>query len=84
VPVTIAKPFTIGRYAVMCDEFAAFVAASGHNTYGDCRIYFGAGYERQSGRNWRSPGFTQDGRHPVVCVTWDDAQAYAAWLKGHC
>lgn len=30
--------------------------------------------------NWRNPGFEQDGQHPVVCVSWDDAQAYVAWL----
>ncbi len=33
-----------------------------------------------AGRHWRNPGFRQDGSHPVTCVSWDDAQAYAAWL----
>jgi formylglycine-generating enzyme required for sulfatase activity len=32
-------------------------------------------------RNWRSPGFTQTDRHPVVCVSWNDAKAYVAWLS---
>jgi formylglycine-generating enzyme required for sulfatase activity len=36
---------------------------------------------QQSARSWRSPGFYQDDRHPVVCVNWDDAKAYAAWLS---
>ena len=30
---------------------------------------------------WHSPGFPQTGRDPVVCVNWDDAQAYVAWLS---
>ena len=30
---------------------------------------------------WRAPGFEQDDSHPVVCVSWQDAVAYAAWLK---
>ena len=30
---------------------------------------------------WRAPGFAQDDRHPVVCVSWDDAKAYAEWLS---
>jgi formylglycine-generating enzyme required for sulfatase activity len=34
-----------------------------------------------AGRNWRNPGFAQQGREPVACVSWDDAQAYAQWLN---
>jgi formylglycine-generating enzyme required for sulfatase activity len=30
---------------------------------------------------WHSPGFPQTGRDPVVCVGWDDAKAYVAWLS---
>jgi formylglycine-generating enzyme required for sulfatase activity len=29
---------------------------------------------------WLNPGFEQDGSHPVVNVTWDEAKAYADWL----
>ena len=31
--------------------------------------------------NWHSPGFPQTGKDPVVCVSWDDAQAYVSWLS---
>ena len=31
-------------------------------------------------RDWTSPGFEQHGGDPVVCVSWDDASAYAQWL----
>jgi formylglycine-generating enzyme required for sulfatase activity len=62
--VTIAYPFPVGRHAVTRGEFAAFVNDTGHKTDGV----------------WRNPGFLQDDSHPVVCVNWDDANAYAAWL----
>ncbi|MGH6642151.1 MAG: formylglycine-generating enzyme family protein, partial [Bradyrhizobium sp.] len=32
-------------------------------------------------RDWANPGFKQHDRHPVVCVNWNDATAYAAWLS---
>ena len=30
---------------------------------------------------WQSPGFTQDGSHPVVDVSWDDVQEFCTWLS---
>jgi formylglycine-generating enzyme required for sulfatase activity len=79
VRVAIARPFAAGRFAVTRGEFAAFAASTGHKMDGDC--YRLAEPKREAGRNWRSPGFAQDDRHPAVCVNWNDAQAYAAWLS---
>ena len=81
VRVSIATPFAVGRYAVTRGEFAAFVAATGHTTDGGCYVFNGTQWKREADRNWRSPGFTQDDRHPAVCTSWNDAKAYAAWLS---
>ena len=79
--VNIAWPFAVGRFAVTKGEFAAFVAATGHKTGGRCYDLSTSELDRRADRDWRSPGFFQTDRHPVVCVDWDDAKAYAAWIS---
>lgn len=79
IRVSIASPFAVGRFSVTRGEFAAFVAASGHNTGGGC--YRLSEPKLNADRNWSSPGFAQHNRHPAVCVNWNDAKAYAAWLS---
>jgi formylglycine-generating enzyme required for sulfatase activity len=75
VRVAIAEPFAVGRFAVTRGEFAAFVAATGHAIDGDCYRLSGTRWKREAGADWRSPGFAQNDRHPVVCVSWHDARA---------
>lgn len=81
VRVSIGRPFAVGRFAVTRGEFAAFVAKTGHKSGVPCHDLVSwtleGGAEQ---RDWRSPGFSQDDRHPVVCVNWYDAKAYAAWI----
>jgi formylglycine-generating enzyme required for sulfatase activity len=37
-------------------------------------------FEKNAGYSWKSVGFAQTDEHPVVCVRWDDAKAFYAWL----
>ncbi len=78
--VTIAAPFAIGRHEVTVAEFGRFVDETGYSAENWCQT-FDRGWRFLAGRDWRSPGFGQSGRHPVTCVSWDDAQAYVAWLS---
>lgn len=79
--VSIARPFAVGRTHITRGEFAAFVTATGHNTDGGCNVFDGKEWKLDAARSWRSPGFDQTDAHPVVCVNWNDATAYAAWLS---
>lgn len=79
--LTIANPLAVGRTHVTRGEFEAFVKATGHKAEGGCRTWTGFEFKVEKGRDWRSPGFDQTEDHPVVCVNWEDASAYAKWVS---
>lgn len=74
------KAFAIGVYAVTRGEWAAFAAATARPEARGCEW---AGFPRSEiGKaSWLTLGFEQDDAHPVVCVSWSDAQDYARWLS---
>jgi formylglycine-generating enzyme required for sulfatase activity len=81
-PVTFIHQFAIGKYPVTKGEFAAFVRDTSYpTTTGNCTTFANHKYFKPVGAGWEHPGFTQTDRDPVVCVSWDDARAYVAWLN---
>jgi len=78
--VRIPKPLAVGKYPVTVGEFRRFVEATGHDTGASAYVGDGKEWKDTPGRGWRSPGFAQDDNHPVTCVNWHDAVAYAAWI----
>lgn len=82
--------YELGQTEVTRGQFRRFLAESGHvpQSLGDGGGY---GYDpahrggdafagRDPRYSWLNPGFAQDDEHPVVNVTFHDAQAMAAWL----
>jgi hypothetical protein len=78
---TIAKPFAVGRYAVTRGEYATFMQETQRATGEKCWTLENGKFEVQMGLAFRNPGFTQNDQHPAVCVNWDDAKAFTAWLS---
>lgn len=84
--VTLSKPFWMAKTHVTVGQFRQFVKATGHKTEAE-KEGFAWGVltmDKEPGRSWRNPGFKQNDRHPVVCVSWQDAQAFVAWLNDEC
>lgn len=91
----ISTPFYISVHEVTVGQFAAFVNASGYRTQAETdggafewvRVETaGTGQpqfrlNRMAGRTWRDPGFKQDDDHPVVCVSYKDAENFCEWLN---
>lgn len=81
VEVSIDRPFAMSRREITVADFRAFVEASDYKgaDHG-CEVYENE-WQYYDEFNWQSPGFPQQDEHPVVCVSWNDAQAYVAWLS---
>ena len=87
--VEITRPFLLAATEVTNAQFAAFVQATGHVTdaqrQGQGHIWK-KGFVAQKGADWlhpQGPASNIAGRegHPVVQVSWRDAQAYCQWLS---
>src|SRR5271165_2666190 len=60
-------------------DFEAFVKSTGY----DPRVgVYSLGKDgwKQRGATWRKPGFSQGPTHPVVGVSWNDAEEFCKWL----
>ncbi len=80
VPESGAAPaFAIARVEVTRADYAAFAQAT-HRPDARCLEAHNP-FSRIRHLSWHAPGFAQGGDHPAVCVSWDDAAAYVAWLS---
>ena len=91
VHAVTVSPFLLDRYEITNRQFAEFVEATGYITqaerdgYAWCFIKGADDFQATAGADWRHPegtGSTIESRkdHPVVCVSWYDAAAYAEWV----
>lgn len=95
--VRITHAFWMGQHEVTVGQFRRFLERSGYvpesiadgtggygwrADYDPAKTARGDAFEGRDPRYaWNNPGFAQGDDHPVVNVTWNDAQALAAWLS---
>lgn len=77
--VQLPTGFAFSKYPVTRKEFAAFAEETEHDGKG-CYQWNDGQWSMAEGADWRAPGIEQEDDHPVVCVSWLDATAYADWL----
>ena len=86
VEKTIANSFAMQSKEVTVGAYEKFVLNSGYKTQAEqgngCAYYLNGEPVWETNLNWRNPGFDQGNDFPVVCLTYNDAKAYAEWLSG--
>ena len=87
--VTISKPFYMSVHEITKKQFWGFVdkQGGGYKTAAQ-RVGKANGWDDGkktwalvNGIHWNNPGFHQDDRHPVVCVTWQEAHKFCQWAS---
>ena len=75
--------YWIAKYPITVTQFERFVESTGYVTDNErgegCWIEVD-GIIRYD-LDWRHPNFDQGKNHPVICVSWNDAMAYADWFS---
>ncbi len=84
--VIISKSFYMQTQEVTVAQFRLFFEETGYKTDAEKAGYGfildkNAQWVEKPGANWGDVGFPQEDNHPVVMVSWHDAQAFIAWLN---
>jgi formylglycine-generating enzyme required for sulfatase activity len=83
--ISIAQ-FAAAKFDVTRAQWEAFVNATSRPVIAGCAF---SGFKDTARKDWNANpeaswkdlGFQQDSTHPVVCITWNDAQDYIQWLN---
>jgi len=83
--VTLSKPFWVGATEVTVAQWRYFAETTGYVTAaefaaGGLHLLKDKAGPKRRGLSWRNPGFPQDDTHPVVGISWEDAQQFCRWL----
>lgn len=88
--VCLKQGYWIAKTEVTVGQFRRFVESENYKTEAERDVGVKGCYnydekankwDYRAGVSWRKPGYDQGEEHPVVCVSWHDAQAYIGWLN---
>jgi|GEM_PF-1528274 len=82
--VTVSD-FYMGKTEVTVGQFRKFVESTGYKTdaekQGWAYAWTESGWDKVNGASWLKPGFAQTDNHPVVYISWNDANEFCKWAS---
>ena len=79
--VRLSRPIAVARTETTVAQFRRFVTTTGYRPGRGCQNHTRDQiWQTHAVASWENPVIPQTAEHPVTCVTFDDARAYAAWL----
>lgn len=79
--VRIAASIAVGKFEVTRAQYGVFAKETGREAKPGCHSTRGGFFHKNPKATWQDPGFDQKNNEPAVCVSWEDARAYTAWLS---
>ena len=83
--IIINYDFEIAPTQVTVREFKVFIEETSYVTEAEkgdgAYVYEYDAWTKKKDASWKKPYFEQTDEDPVVCVSWNDAQAYIKWLN---
>ena len=80
--------FWMAKREVTRGQFRRFIQQTGYKTDADKKGTAWISnketewkWKEMPGYNWEKTGYSQTDSHPVSCVSWNDAKAFAGWLS---
>jgi formylglycine-generating enzyme required for sulfatase activity len=74
------RAFALGKFNVTNAEFLTFLEQTGYQPAA-CDLVFDLRWKSLGRGRASPPGQTDAPREPAVCLSWNDAEAYIAWLN---
>lgn len=74
------RAFALGKYDVTTDEFLEFLRDTGYQPQ-PCDPILGLTWVSPGDGHAYPPSFVEEPQWPATCLSWNDAQAYIAWLN---
>lgn len=81
--VHITYSLAVSKYPITRGQWRAYLGETGRHPSNNCYGFNNTVWKRAKTLeySWDDPGYRQEDNHPVVCVTWNEAQEYTAWLS---